>query len=73
MVSRQRAALRTSRWSQKMTDESGALDPNRAGRDLPPARHRVLNDAKDEPRRSFADRCGTKRKTSRKRNARKSR
>jgi hypothetical protein len=46
---------------------------NRAGRDLPSSRRKVLNDAKDELRRLFADRRGTKRKTSRKRNAGKSR
>ena len=46
---------------------------NRAGRDLPPGRRRVLNDAKDELRHLFADRRGTKRKTNRKRSVRKSR
>jgi hypothetical protein len=45
---------------------------NRAGRDLPASRRKVLNEAKDELRQ-FADERGTRRKTSRKRNARKSR
>jgi hypothetical protein len=34
---------------------------NRAGRDLPSSRRKVLNEAKDELRRLFADRRGTKR------------
>jgi hypothetical protein len=46
---------------------------NRAGRDLPASRRKVLNEAKDELRQLFADRRGTKRKTSRKRKARTSR
>ena len=46
---------------------------NRAGRDLPASRRKVLNEAKDELRRLFADRRGTTGKTSRKRKARTSR
>jgi hypothetical protein len=46
---------------------------NRAGRDLPASRRKVLSEAKDELRRLFADRRGTTRKTSRKRKARTSR
>jgi hypothetical protein len=46
---------------------------NRAGRDLPASRRKVLNEAKDELRRLFAGRRGTKRKTSRKRRTRTSR
>ena len=46
---------------------------NRAGRDLPASRRKVLNEAKDELRQLFAGRRGTKRKTSPKRRARTSR
>jgi hypothetical protein len=46
---------------------------NRAGRDLPASRRKVLNEAKDELRRLFAAGRGTQRKTSRKRKARTSR
>ena len=116
MVNKQRVAKRTSRWSQKVTEGSNALDLqrgvftlrppkriaqslkrsaersrrrksapyrsamsmltfylNRTGRDLPAGRRKVLNQAKDELRRLFADRRGTKRKTSRKHRSRTSR
>jgi hypothetical protein len=46
---------------------------NRAGRDLPASRRKVLNEAKDELRQLFAGRRGTQRQTSRKRKARTSR
>lgn len=46
---------------------------NRAGRDLPASRRKVLNEAKDELRRLFAGRRGTARKAGRKRKARTSR
>ena len=106
MAKARQATQRTSRWSQKVTKESDALDLqrgvftlrsprriaqslkrsaersrrrksapyrsamsmltfylNRAGRDLPASRRRVLNEAKDELRRLFSGRRGTKRKT----------